>query len=133
MPIDTIMRRARRRRTGVCAAAIAALAAAAVLPAQAVAHQTFAFHGANVATVNDTLDSGGFHAHAVIEVRDKECEGHSVFAPYRMSDGELHVVEDPDGCRPGVGRAFAPRGVSILHYRICEQGDPRPCSRLQQT
>ena len=125
-----------RRGTQTLSATAAAIAAL-VLPAQAGAHQTFAFHGigpgADVATVNDTLDSGGLHAHAVIEVRDKECDGHPVFARYRMSDGELHVVEDPDGCRPGVGRAFAPRGVSILHYRICEQGHPRPCSRLQKT
>jgi hypothetical protein len=129
--------RVRRPRTGIRAAAIAALAAAAVLPAQASAHQTFAFHGigpgADVATVNNTLDSGGLHEHAVIKVTDKECDGHPVFARYRLSDGELHVVEDSDGCRPRVGQAFAPRGTSIVRYQICEQGHPRPCSPIRKT
>jgi hypothetical protein len=118
-------------------AAIAALAAAAVLPAQADAHQTFAVHGigpgADVATVNDTVDSGGLHPHSVIKVTDKECDGHPVFARYRLSNGQLKVVEDSDSCRARVGQAFAPEGESIVRYQICEQGHPRPCSRIRTT
>jgi hypothetical protein len=125
------------QRTRIRAAAIAALAAAAVLPAQAGAHQTVINHGigpgADQATVNDTLDSGGLRAHAVIQVRDKECDGHPVFARYRWSNGLLKVVEDSDGCRRGVGQAFAPPGVSIVRYQICEQAHPRPCSGIKKT
>jgi hypothetical protein len=116
---------------------VSLIAAFAVLPAQAGAHQTFAVHGigpgADVATVNDTLDSGGLRPHSVIRVTDKECDGHPVFARYRWSNGLLKVVEDSNGCRAGAGQAFTPRGVSIVRYQICEQAHPRPCSAIRRT
>jgi hypothetical protein len=129
--------RLRRPRTRIRAAAIAAVAAVAAVSSQADAHQTFALHGigsgADMATVSNTIDSNGVHDHAVIKVMDKECDGHPVFARYRLSNGQLKVVEDSDGCRARVGQAFPPRGESIVRYQICEQAHPRPCSGIRKT
>jgi hypothetical protein len=98
-----------------------ALAALFALPAVASAHETWAFHGADSARV--------LESHRYIEIYDHECDGHSVYTRYRMSNGNLGQFSDADGC--GGNRAYRnmPSGIRIVRFQICETGEG--CSAIK--
>ena len=101
----------RRLAPLVCAFA-AALALVAALPTVASAHESWAFHGGDSARVLGT--------HKYIEIYDHECDGHSVYTRYRLSNGNLGQFTDNDGCGPNRAFRNAPAGTHIVRFQICE-------------
>lgn len=97
------------------------LAATLALPAVASAHETWAFHGADSARV--------LESHKYIEIYDHECDGHSVYTRYRMSNGNLGQFSDADGCGPNRASRSMPAGITIVRFQVCETGEG--CSAIK--
>jgi hypothetical protein len=101
-----------RRLAPLACALAAALALTAALPTAASAHETWAFHGGDSARV--------LASHTYIEIYDHECDGHSVYTRYRMSNGNLGQFTDYDGCGPNRAYRNTPPGVHIVRFQVCE-------------
>jgi hypothetical protein len=119
----------RRRRASLRMAVIAALAAVAVLPAQASADDDIlAFHddlrlnhNGSLLEDADVVELVQFapDAQDQIQVSDKECDGHIAVAEVRLNTGALHLVRGFD-CSGRVGVGHVPTGTKVVRFRLCE-------------
>jgi hypothetical protein len=113
------------RKALVLTAMLAALAAAAVLPAQASAEKFLAFHGKGENADYADLDMFAPEGLNQITVVDQECgDGHLGYAEAYLSDGKRirrHIIT-PGDCKSG--RGFVPRGQIVVSFRMCEPGMP---------
>lgn len=116
----------KKRRAWLRTAMIAALAAAAVLPAQASAANAIAFHGEGSDADSVELTILAPETLNEFTVTDRECgDGHNGFASVVLSRGfqiRPHTIT-PGDCKTGTG--YVPRGWKVISFRMCEPGMPK--------
>lgn len=97
--------------------ALAATAGTFVLSATpASAHTVTATHGRDYARVGQ-ID--GLHSHQVVQVVDKECDGHRVYVVYREEGNSAWESDyDRSGCEGG-GLVLG-TSAPIDRFRVCE-------------
>ncbi|MEU8330342.1 hypothetical protein [Micromonospora sp. NPDC048839] len=99
------------------AAKFTAVAGAMVLAAlwgsPAQAHPMTAYQGLDKAWISSN--------HKTIEVQDKECDNHGVYAIVNLTNGTSTSVSDPDGCTGNTG--YGSYSVAIASFYVCENAE----------
>ncbi|MFY1616669.1 hypothetical protein [Micromonospora sp. WMMD736] len=94
-----------------CAAVAGAMVLTAFWGSPAQAHVMTGYQGLDKAWVSSD--------HRSIEVQDRECDGHGVWAVVNLASGGSTSVSDPDGCSGNTGYRSFP-DTTIASFYVCE-------------